>query len=117
MNWMKNGLLVWNILLTIGLGFLLYKNFSSDTTKISGTKKTSKDSSFVNGNFSIAYFEMDSIATNFILVKELKEEMQKRENTINNELDRMDKTYRSKVNDYQQRAPNMTQGESERATQ
>lgn len=113
---MKNGLLIWNLLLTIGLGFLLYKNFSSSSTGTTTSKKSIKDSS-INGAFSIAYFEMDSIASNFVLVKELKEEMQKRENTINNELDRMDRSYRQKVNDYQQKAQNMTQGESERATQ
>ena len=113
---MKNGLLIWNILLTIGLGFLLIKNFSSgsSTTK---TKSTSKDSVTSNGNFTIAYFEMDSIATHFSLVKELKDEMQKRENNINNELDKMDRTYRQKVNDFQQRAQSMTQAQQEKETQ
>ena len=113
---MKNGLLIWNILLTIGLGFLLIKNFSSgsSTTKI---KSSSKDSVTSDGNFTIAYFEMDSIATHFSLVKELKDEMQKRESNINNELDKMDRTYRQKVNDFQQRAQGMTQAQQEKETQ
>jgi len=113
---MKNGLLVWNILLTLGLGFLLIKNFKpgTATAKVITEKK---DSASSRGDFTIAYFEMDSIASNFILVKELKEEMQKRENAINNELDKMDKSYRQKVNDFQQRAQSMTQAQSEKETQ
>ena len=113
---MKNGLLVWNILLTLGLGFLLIKNFKPGTASAKVITEK-KDSASSRGDFTIAYFEMDSIASNFILVKELKEEMQKRENAINNELDKMDKSYRQKVNDFQQRAQAMTQAQSEKETQ
>ena len=115
---MKNGMLIWNVLLTAVLGYLLIVQFGSGKTR-NTTKSSVKDSLKVNGDFRIAYFEMDSIAANFILVKQLKEEMLKREAVINNELDRMDKSYRKKLNDYQLKAQAqaMTQVESEKATQ
>src|SRR5688572_11331515 len=100
---MKNGLLIWNVLLTVLVGYLLIVQFGSGKTR-NTTKSSVKDSLKVNGDFRIAYFEMDSIAANFILVKQLKEEMLKREAVINNELDRMDKSYRKKLNDYQLKA-------------
>ena len=67
----------------------------------------------------MAYFEMDSVEANFKMVKDVKAELNKKEETINTELDRMDKSYREKVNGYQQKAKaqSMTQVQSEMATQ
>ncbi len=115
---MKNGLLVWNVLLTLIAGYLLVMHFSGNKTATINKVNTT-DSSGNSTNFRIAYFEMDSIATNFGKVKELKEEMLKKENDINNELDRMERDYNNKLNNYQMKAQaqELTQVESERATQ
>ena len=116
---MKNGLLVLNIILTIAVGYLLYAQLSSKKTGSSVDRPVAKDSSANNNSFRIAYFEMDSVEANFSMVKDVKAELNKKEESINTELDRMDKSYREKVNGYQQKAKtqSMTQVQSEMATQ
>jgi len=116
---MKNGLLILTIILTIAVGYLLYAQLSSKKTDPSFTRPSVKDSSTNNVPFRIAYFEMDSVEANFNMVKDVKAELNKKEELINSELDRMDKNYRDKVNNYQQKAKSqsMTQTQSEMATQ
>jgi len=115
---MKNGWLIWNVILTLVAGFLLIRQFSSNGKKVDSSK-TSKSTEVDAGNFRMAYFEMDSIEANFDMVKDVKAELSKKEESINTELDKMDKSYREKVNNYQQkaRAQSMTQVQSEMATQ
>jgi outer membrane protein len=113
---MRNGLLILNGILVIAVGFLLYKQFNIRKSTTANVISSS-DTSTSKNPFRIAYFEMDSIAANFNLVKELKDEMGKRESAINTELDRLDKGYREKVNEYQQKAQTMSQVQSEMATQ
>jgi hypothetical protein len=87
MNWMKNGLLIWNLALTLGCGYLLVAHFTGKKTAGSLTSDTrgNKTSEAGKGTFKIAYFEMDSLASNFDMVKELKTEMLKREESRNGE--------------------------------
>lgn len=117
---MKNGLLIWNLALTLGCGYLLYAHFSG---KKSGSSKAEvsrdgKSTGTESGTFKIAYFEMDSLAANFDMVKELKSEMLKREETINSEMDRLSKNLQQKFNYYQQQATSgaMNQEQSEEAS-
>lgn len=115
---MKNGLLIWNVLLTIVAGYLLFAHFG--TGKKSNdpvVRNAGRDSAVANGPFRIAYFEMDSIENNFQMVKEVKAEISKKEESINMELDRMDKAYKTKVNNYQNQSQSMTQAQTELATQ
>jgi outer membrane protein len=116
---MKTGLLILNVILTIAVGYLLYIQFSSKKPASFKEKQIVKDPSQNNSHFSIAYFEMDSVEANFAMVKDVKAELNKREETINTELNRMDQSYRDKVNNYQQKAKaqTMTQVQSEMATQ
>ena len=118
---MKNGLLILNVILAIAVAYLLYSHFSSKKSNVPVTNEEigRKDTSYSNAPFSIAYFEMDSIEANFNMVKDVKAELSKKEESINLELDRMDKDYRDKVNSYQQKArtQSMTQVQSEMATQ
>jgi len=116
---MKNGLLLLNIILLLAVGYLLYEHLGSNKRNDSAAASFLKDSSSLNSAFRMAYFEMDSIEANFKMVKDVKTELGKKEETINTELDRMDKSYREKVNDYQQkaRAQSLTQVQSEMATQ
>ena len=107
-----------NVILLVAVGYLLFIHFDSNKHKDLAVA-TSSDTSSQNSDFRMAYFEMDSIEANFKMVKEVKAELSKKEEAINMELDRMDKTYREKVNDYQQKAQaqSMTQVQSETATQ
>ena len=118
---MKSGLLILNVILAIAVAYLLYSHFNSKKSNATGVneKNAVKDTLYDSPPFSIAYFEMDSIEANFDMVKDVKAELSKKEESINIELDKMDKSYREKVNNYQQkaRAQSMTQVQSEMATQ
>ncbi len=115
---MKNGLLIWNVLLTVIAGYLLYTQLVSKRNNITNYKiSSSTDSARKNKIFRIAYFEMDSVESNFFMVKDVKAELSKKEESMNNELESLDKMYRNKVNSYQEQARTMTQPQSELATQ
>lgn len=99
---MKNGLLIWNILLTLATGFLLIMYFGgNERNKSSAKRNLINDSSVTNNDFRIAYFEMDSVSVHFDLVKQVKAELNKKENEINNEMDRMGKNFQEKFTHYQ----------------
>ncbi|MBA2328529.1 MAG: OmpH family outer membrane protein [Chitinophagaceae bacterium] len=111
---MKNGLLIFNIVLLALIGVLFFLHFSGNKTKVkSETSVTGKN--VEAQDFKIAYFEMDSLESSFELVKEVKNELGKKEEAINNELSRMEKNYRNKVTTYQQQGATMTQVQSENA--
>ena len=111
---MKNGLIIWNVLLSLVAGFLLIMHFGSGKGNKSGNKNSSSDTSKNNGQFKIAYFEMDSVAANFDMVKEVKEELSKKEQAINEEIDRLTKNLQQKFNYYQNQAQsgNLTEAQS-----
>jgi outer membrane protein len=101
---MKNGLVILNVILLVAVAILFYLHFSSGKTK--GTKTTAKtDSTTVAapGPFRIGYFEMDSVESNFSMVKDVKAELNKKEDAINNELARIDKGIQEKANEYQKK--------------
>jgi outer membrane protein len=115
---MKNGLLIWNVVLTLVAGYLLFNHFDSgEKSNDPVSKNAGRDSSSSNGPFRIAYFEMDSVENSFQMVKEVKAEISKKEEIINTELNRMDREYKTKLNNYQNQAQTMTQEQSELATQ
>ena len=103
---MKKGLLAWNIILSLGLVFLLIKQFGSGKGNSSSSTATTSDTSQFKGNFRMAYFEMDSIAANYEEVKELKKELATREEAINKEIDKKAKDWQNKYNYYQDLAQN-----------
>ena len=103
---MKKGLLAWNIILSLGLVFLLIKQFGSGKGNSSSSTVSTSDTSQFKGNFRMAYFEMDSIAANYEEVKELKKELATREEAINKEIDKKAKDWQNKYNYYQDLAQN-----------
>lgn len=114
---MKNGLLIWNVLLTLGLVYLAVTHFTGGSKKTADGSSSRASSPAASGEFRIAYFEMDSVEANFAMVKDVKAEISKKEDAMNAELDNMDRSYRDKVNGYQQQAQTMNQTQSEMATQ
>lgn len=112
---MKNISTILSVIALVLIAVLFYFQFNSGSaTKIS-SKSTSNDSTFNNGDFRIAYFEMDSLENNFEMVKEVKTELTKKEEAINNELSRLEKNYRDKITKYQNQGATMTQVQSEAA--
>ncbi|MBD0332524.1 MAG: OmpH family outer membrane protein [Chitinophagaceae bacterium] len=112
---MKNALLVINVVLLVAVGILFYLYFSAKKTSGPGTV-TTKVSHAAQNKFAIACFEMDSLTNSFEMIKDVKNELRKREEAINSELSKMEKAYRDRATYYQKQAPAMNQQQSESAT-
>ena len=116
---MRNGLLIWNVLLTIIAGYLLFMHFRSGKSISAKENLSSNDSARVNKDFRIAYFEMDSVEANFEMVKDVKAELSKKEDAINSELEGMSRKFQQRYKYFQEQAQGgtMTQAQSEAASQ
>ena len=116
---MKNGLIIWNVVLSLVAGYLLFTHFNSGKKNTPAAGKISgKDTSGASTQFRIAYFEMDSLATNFDMVKEVKTELNKKEEEITNEMNRLGKNIQQKYQYYQNQAQagSLSQAQSEAAS-
>jgi outer membrane protein len=114
---MKNFLVILNVVLLAAVGYLFYLQFGSKKTNTETINPKGRDVVVAPNSFRIAYFDMDSVEKNFQMVKEVKEELNKKEDDMNTELDNLNRTYQQKANDYQGKAQSMTQSQSESATQ
>ena len=99
---MKNGLLVWNVLLTIAAGYLLFTHLSKKNDS-PAAKEWPRDSVSVSKQFRIAYFEMDSVQANAYMVKDVQAEIEKREKEYSAQLSQYEAAYRNKLQEYQQK--------------
>jgi len=99
---MKNGLLIWNVLLTAIVGYLVFVQFGPSKTAASKSANNVESSAArLNTSFRIAYFEMDSVEDNFDMVKDVKAEMNKKEDQISNEVNRMAKNFEQRLTYFQ----------------
>lgn len=110
---MKNGLLVWNIVLTLLVGYLLFAQLNKKGNVVSGNKNVNRDSNVVNTGFRIAYFEMDSVENHFNMVKDIKAEITKKDEEYSNSLNQLDATYKNKILEYQQKEKSGTMVQSD----
>lgn len=111
---MKNGLLLFNVILLLLVGILFYLHFSGK--KSIPVKAIAKEGTVAPvGDFKIAYFEMDSLENSFQMVKDVKTELGKKEDAINGELGRLEKSYQNKIAQYQSQGATMNQVQSEAA--
>src|SRR5437764_4652151 len=110
---MKSGLIVLNSILLLLIGVLFYWHFSAKENP--AQKKAEAVNNINNGQFKIAYFEMDSVTNSFSMVKEVKNELSKEEDKMNTNLSRLQKMYNDKLAQYQKLAQTyqMTQIQSE----
>ena len=114
---MKNGLIIWNIVLTLAAGFLLYKQFGNAPrahNTITSNKLEDKDC-----KFRMAYFEMDSVSANYEMVKQVKAELAKKEEEANAEMDELSKRFQSRFKYFQDQARDgkLSQTQSDSANQ
>jgi outer membrane protein len=112
---MKNGILILNVVLLVLVGVLFYLHFSSKSPSATKTANSQNATAADGKGFKIAYFEMDSVESTFQMVKDVKAELTRKEEAIGSELERLEKTYRNKVAQYQAQGANMTQVQSEMA--
>src|SRR4030095_4066034 len=115
---MRNGLVILNVILLLAVGFLFYLHFNPGKT---GTKSQNKpeqrdpvDSS-TQGVCRIAYFEMDSVAANFEKAKEMQSELEKKEDKMNSEMNRLQNLYQQKYINFQQHGPTMSSAQLDAA--
>ena len=113
---MKNGLLVLNGILLVAVAFLFYLQFSGKKGKPNTGNSGFQNSDMQQAPFRIAYFEIDSIDANCDQVIDIRSEINKKQLAINVELESLDKSYRDKYMNYQDKASAMTQGQSEQAS-
>lgn len=101
---MRNSLLIWNGILTLLVGFLLIKQLGPSKKKSTAAEKNGNNNNLPSGSFRIAYFEMDSVANKFDLVKDLRNELNSREEAINTEMAKRAKDIQNKILYYQKLA-------------
>ena len=112
---MKNSLLIWNIVLTLVAGYLLFVQLSPKKETVARAKSSFKDSAGHHHSLRIAYFEMDSVESNFLMVKDVKSEINQKEKEYNNDLARLDMTYKTRYDTYKQKATSMSKDDYEKA--
>jgi outer membrane protein len=114
---MNRGLLILNMVLLVAVLVLFYLHFAGAPKKdVKPAVVKRADSSLSAGNFKIAYFEMDSIENSFSMVKDVKRELGKEEERMNNEMANLEKSYRNKIALFQKQAQTgMSQVQSESA--
>jgi outer membrane protein len=101
---MKNGLLIWNVILSLVAGLLLFLQFGSKKNNTGKINEPAKDTT-TSHQFRIAYFEMDSLEANFNAVKDVKAEINAKEIEYNNNQNHLDQIFRNKYNGYVQKPP------------
>jgi len=65
--------------------------------------------------FNIAYFELDSLQNNYQYFKDALSTLKAKEESMNNELASLEKSYQKKIGEWQQKGNNMSQAEAEAA--
>jgi outer membrane protein len=111
---MNRGLLILNIVLLFAVATLFYLHFSTPKNKATKTADI-KSAPQTNAICRIAYFEMDSVENSFKLFKDVKNELGKEEDRMNNEMAHLEKQYRDRIMEFQNQAQTMTQVQSENA--
>lgn len=102
---MKNALLPLNVLLLVAVAVLFYLHFSSQKRPESAKPvATNTAGGSAKGEFKIAYFEMDSINNSFAMVKDVRAELSREEERMNNDLAAMQKRYNDKFTQFQSQA-------------
>jgi outer membrane protein len=105
---MKNFTLGLQAFLVLAVAVLFYLHFSADKTKVGTTSSANNVSS---GSFRIAYFEGDSIQTQFDYFKEVQTELQTKAQANSKQLGEMKSIFNTKLQQFQQSAQALSQAE------
>lgn len=105
---MNRILLAINIVLLLAVGVLYYLYFkytSADEHKINEANAAVKNS------FKLAYFDLDSLEDKYDYYKEVRDYLRGRDSQMTQQLNKLRTGYMSKVKEYNQRGPTMSQTE------
>jgi len=104
-------------IIAVGLsGVLLFLYLKGNNPAQPVAAATVPDSAASNGaGFRIAYFELDSLQNNYQYFKDALSTLKTKEESMNNELAALEKSYQKKIAEWQQKGNNMSQAEAEAA--
>lgn len=120
---MKNVSLALNAILLIAVAILYYLQFSTATpisTEVSSISEIEKEpvseviqEKDTNYHSKIGYINVDSLQLNYDFYEELKKKLEKKEQAYDAELKTKSSAFQKKVEEFQRKAPTMTQFEGE----
>lgn len=111
---MKKTSLALNIILLITVAILYYLHFASKKS-CSIEKPSVQNNTNNNNSFKVAYFEMDSLESEYGYIKEVRNELKNKQSDITAELNKLRKNYQSRITQLQEKASTMSQTEGEAA--
>ena len=115
---MKNSTLVGlNIVLAVAVAVLFFLHFSSKKNVAVSTQAGTTVVAAPQGNFKIAYFELDSVQNHYEYYKEVRNALQAIEQQKSNELSAIKNANIAKLKEYQEKGAAMTQAEQQGANQ
>ena len=106
--------MIWNVVLSVVAAVLLFFQFGPKKNRSNAAKSAVTDTAN-KGPFRIAYFEMDSVEANFNVVKDVKAEINTKDNEYNNNLAKLDDIYKKRFNELSSKQQQMTQEQLENA--
>ena len=98
---MKNGMLIWNLVLTAAAAVLLFLYFGGNK-KSNVVKTVTSDSGKLETQTRIAYIDMDSVQENYKYAKDFLDKIKKMESDNNLEMEKLGDSYQKKLNAYAQ---------------
>src|SRR5688500_13761781 len=102
---MKSISTILSILALVLIAALFYLHF----THVEKVKKvTATPDKKTNGNFKIAYFDIDSLQEHYAYYKDVLSEIKKKETSMNAELNDMTAKYQKKIREWQEKGNNMS---------
>ncbi len=113
---MKKGTLIFNAIVAVAIIVLFVLHFC---TKNNACKNTSAAAGSGNGknNFRIAYFDMDSVQSNYAFYKEVAKELTESEQKKRSELMNKKNDNANKLKEYQEKGASMSQTDMAKAQQ
>ena len=103
---MKNINTILNVVLGIAVAILFYFQFSGSKTSVATGSKA-----VAAGDFRIAYFEIDSVESQFNYYKEVSNSIQAKAQQNNNELNQLKEVFASKYQELQKNGQRMSEAE------
>lgn len=116
---MKNAAVILNIILLIAVAVLFYLHFNPGKSHVNAVNNSLPKEVVMNdstGSCRIAYFEMDSVEANFEMAKQWKNELEKKEDNINAQMNRLRAVYQDKLSSLKQHQSGMSTAQVEAAT-
>lgn len=108
-------LVVWSVVLTAGVGYILFNSTSKAEPSENTATSVKKDSSITDSNSKIAFIYADSINLQYNFVSQSTEQLEKDEKRMQYRLEQKIKALEARFGELQTKAPAMTQSQLQEA--